>query len=80
MKRDKILMKNFFAPSYQRAMLIIATIKEKYPIIKHKINRKLADTGTEVFSTIIEIAIAEQELSVADEYASKVIKHYLPID
>lgn len=80
MKRDKILMKNFFAPSYQRAMLIIATIKEKYPIIKHKINRKITDTGTENFSTIIEIAIAEQELSAADEYASKVIKHYLPTD
>ena len=78
MKRDRVLMKNFIAPSYLRAMLIIATIKEKYPIIKHKINRKLADTGTEVFSTIVEIAIAEQELSVADEYASKVIKHYLP--
>lgn len=73
-------MKNFQAPSYLRAMLIIATIKEKYPIIKHKINRKFADTGTEEFSTIIEIAIAEQELSVADEYASKIIKHYLPTD
>lgn len=80
MKRDKILMKNFQAPSYQRAMLIIATIKEKYPIIKHKINRKITDTGTEIFSTIVEIAIAEKELSVADEYASKVIKHYLPTE
>lgn len=80
MKIDKILMKNFQAPSYQRAMLIIATIKEKYPILKHKINRKLADTGTEVFSTIVEIAIAEKELSVADEYVNKIIKHYLPTE